>query len=496
MNEKLKETLLSILPITLMVLLIHFSSVATLDSTLLTRFLLGALCMMIGFPLFLQGVDMSIELMGEHMSGALVKSNKMSIVIIGGFILGFLVNAAEPDVHIFSRQFADLTMEGLSHWIFVLIMSAGFGTMVAFGLLRIIRNVKMRFFAAAVLLLMLVLLMFTAEEFIGVAFDTYGATTGAIATPFLLALAIGVSSKTRRSTEEAAESFGILGIGSVGAVLAILVQGILMKGKPIAPPPDAAAMSADALNHGQFFLKNLVETVKEVSLGLSPILISYAIAAMFWIKPKKRELRRIVLGAIVTFLGLVVFLSGVYFGFLEASKDLGMQLAQTGRMWIPLTVGGLFGLVTVFAEPSVHILNAQIEEETMGSIRKRTVLWTLAIGVALAVTLSVLRILIPEFKIVHMLIPTLIAAIALCFLVPDIFIGIALDAGGVASGTMAAAFILPYAQGLAEHTEGASQLIDGFGIIAFIAFVPILSLLALGLIYRIKAGKSANAKDN
>lgn len=173
-----------------------------------------------------------------------------------------------------------------------------------------------------------------------------------------------------------------------------------------------------------------------------------------------------------------------------------MQLAQTGRMWIPLTVGGLFGLVTVFAEPSVHILNAQIEEETMGSIRKRTVLWTLAIGVALAVTLSVLRILIPEFKIVHMLIPTLIAAIALCFLVPDIFIGIALDAGGVASGTMAAAFILPYAQGLAEHTEGASQLIDGFGIIAFIAFVPILSLLALGLIYRIKAGKSANAKDN
>ncbi|HOH92234.1 MAG TPA: DUF1538 domain-containing protein, partial [Anaerolineaceae bacterium] len=201
MNEKLKETLLSIMPITVMVLLIHFSTYAALDSVLLTRFIIGAVMMMIGLPIFLQGVDMSIERMGEQMSGALVKSNKMIIVLIGGFILGFLVNAAEPDVHIFSRQFAALTAPELSHWIFVLIMSAGFGLAVAAGLLRIIRNIKMRYFMAIFFGLLFVLTLFTGEEFIGVAFDTYGATTGAIATPFLLALAIGVSSKTRRSTD-------------------------------------------------------------------------------------------------------------------------------------------------------------------------------------------------------------------------------------------------------------------------------------------------------
>lgn len=490
MNEKLKETLLSILPITLMVLLIHFSTFATLDSVLLTRFLIGALCMMIGFPLFLQGVDMSIEPMGEQLSGALVKSNKMIIVIIGGFILGFLVNAAEPDVHIFSRQFAALTMESLSHWIFVIIMSLGFGMMVAFGLLRIIRNIKMRYSIAGALLLLLILLLFTGEEFIGVAFDTYGATTGAIATPFLLALAIGVSSKTRRSTEEAAESFGILGIGSIGAVIAILVQGILMKGKPVNMPSEVAQAGTAALSHGQFFLQTALETLQEVALGFSPILISYIIAAVLWIKPKKRDLRGIILGAVITFVGLLVFLTGVYFGFLEASKEIGYLITESGMIWPPLLVGGLFGLVTVFAEPSVHILNAQIEEETSGSIRKSTVLWTLAIGVALAVTLSVLRILIPEFKIVHMLIPTLVVCIVLCFFVPEIFIGIAADSGGVASGTMAAAFILPYAQGLANHTEGADPLIDGFGVISFIAFVPILSMLVLGFIYRMKARKA------
>lgn len=490
MNEKLKETLLSILPITIMVLLIHFSSLATLDSVLLTRFILGALCMMIGFPLFLQGVEMSIEPMGKQLSGALVKSNKMIIVIIGGFILGFLVNAAEPDVHIFSRQFAELTMEGLSHWFFVIIMSLGFGTLVAFGLLRIIRNIRMRIFIAGLFTILLVLLFFTSEEFLGVAFDTYGATTGAIATPFLLALAIGVSSKTRRGTDEAAESFGILGIGSIGAVIAILVQGILMRGESVNAPDQIAAISSHTLSHGEFFLKTLLETLKEVSLGFSPILLSYFIAAAIWIKPKKRDLRRIIIGAAITFFGLLIFLTGVYFGFLEASKQIGFLITETGSIWPPLLVGGLFGLVTVFAEPSVHILNAQIEEETSGSIHKKTVLWTLAIGVSLAVTLSVLRILIPEFKIAHMLIPTLVACILLCFFVPDIFIGIATDAGGVASGTMAAAFILPYAQGLASHTEGASPLIDGFGIIAFIAFVPILSLLILGFIYRVKAKKA------
>ncbi len=491
MNEKLKETLLSILPITIMVLLIHFSSFATLDSVLLTRFLLGALLMMIGFPLFLQGVDMSIEPMGEQLSGALVKSNKMVIVLIGGFILGFLVNAAEPDVHIFSRQFANLTMESLSHWFFVIIMSLGFGLLVAFGLLRIIRNIKMRIFIAGLFVLLLALLLITGEEFIGVAFDTYGATTGAIATPFLLALAIGVSAKTRRGTDEAAESFGILGIGSIGAVIAILVQGILMKGKPINDPDQIAAITSHALSHGEFFIQTALETLQEVALGFSPILISYFIAAIFWIKPKKRDLRRISLGAVITFVGLLIFLTGVYFGFLEASKQIGFLITESGSIWPPILVGALFGLVTIFAEPSVHILNAQIEEETSGSIRKSTVLWTLAIGVSLAVTLSVLRILIPEFRIAHMLIPTLIACIILCFFVPEIFIGIAADSGGVASGTMAAAFILPYAQGLASHTEGASPLIDGFGVISFIAFVPILSMMILGFIYRIKAKKAA-----
>ncbi len=490
MNEKLKETLLSILPITIMVLLIHFSTFASLDNVLLTRFIIGAVMMMIGLPIFLQGVDMSIERMGEQMSGALVNSNKMIIVLIGGFILGFLVNAAEPDVHIFSKQFARLTAPELSHWIFVLIMSTGFGLATAAGLLRIIRNIKMRHFMAIFFGLLFILTLFTGEEFIGVAFDTYGATTGAIATPFLLALAIGVSSKTRRSTDEAAESFGILGVGSAGAVLAILVQGILLKDNNVAAVPDLAEVSSRTLSHGSFFLQTMLETIREVSLGLSPILISYAIVAILWIKPKKRDIRRISIGAIITFLGLVIFLTGVYFGFLEASHEVGTQLALRGEMWLPLSVGALFGLVSVFAEPSVAILNTQIEEETSGSIRGKTVLWTLAVGVALAVTISILRILIPEFRIIHALLPVLGLIIALCFLAPDIFIGIAVDAGGVASGTMAAAFILPYAQGIAKNTVGADPLIDGFGLITFIAMIPILSMLVLGFIYRMKASKA------
>jgi hypothetical protein len=76
--------------------------------------------------------------------------------------------------------------------------------------------------------------------------------------------------------------------------------------------------------------------------------------------------------------------------------------------------------------------------------------------------------------------------------VPNLFVGIAFDAGGVASGPMTATFILAFAQGAASAVEGANVLIDGFGIIAMVAMIPLISLQILGLIFKrqtVKGGK-------
>ncbi|WP_031368253.1 DUF1538 family protein, partial [Clostridium botulinum] len=71
--------------------------------------------------------------------------------------------------------------------------------------------------------------------------------------------------------------------------------------------------------------------------------------------------------------------------------------------------------------------------------------------------------------------------------VPNLFVGIAFDSGGVASGPMTATFILAFAQGVAESIEGANVLVDGFGVIAMVALTPLIALQVLGLIFKIKS---------
>lgn len=488
--EKLREALLSVLPITVIVVLLHFTFVP-LEPMVLARFLLGGLCIIFGLAVLLVGVDIGITPIGSLMGSNIVKSRKLWIVGIAGLLLGFFISIAEPDLHILAGQVEFVTSGIISKTIILVVVSIGIAVMLSLGLMRIVYNIPLYIVLLVLYGVIFVLSFFTSEEFLAISFDASGATTGALTVPFILALATGVSALKKDSKASEKDSFGLVAIASSGAILSVLIMSILKKTDKI-----TASLETDVTGAESFlapFVRELPEHAMEVFIALIPIIIIFVFFQKISFKLTKKPLHKIVMGIIYTFLGLVIFLTGVNAGFMEVGTIVGRKLASYDNKWIVIVVGFILGLVTILAEPAVYVLNKQIEEVTSGFVKRKVVLLSLCIGVGTAVALSVIRILFPGVRLWHYLLPGYILACAMTFFTPKLFVGIAFDSGGVASGPMTATFILAFAQGIADAIDGADVLIDGFGIIAMVALTPLIALQILGLIYRfntIKRGKN------
>lgn len=484
--EKLREVLLSVVPITIIVLLLNFTF-TPLEIPLLIRFLLGAVFIILGLAIFLVGVDIGITPIGTFMGSALAKTNKYWIVGIVGLFLGFIINIAEPDIHILAGQVDFVTAGGISKLSIVVVVSIGIGLMLALGFLRIVYNVPLYKFLSITYLLIFALALFSSPEFLAIAFDASGATTGALTVPFMLAIALGVSSLKKDSKASEKDSFGLVGIASAGAIISVLMMSILSKSDKLKGAMEYKISQETSLITP--FMEKLPVVLVEVTLALLPIALLFLIFNFVSFKLTKRPFRKIVKGLIYTFVGLVLFLVGVNAGFMDVGGIVGHKLAMLENKFILVLTGFCLGLVTILAEPAVYVLTHQIEDVTGGYVPRKLVLIALSIGVGFSVALSMLRIIVPEIKLWHYLLPGYIIALGLMYVAPKLFIGMAFDSGGVASGPMTATFILAFAQGAAEAIEGANVMVEGFGIIAMVAMTPLIALQTLGLIFKIKAGK-------
>lgn len=489
--SKFKEVLASVLPITLIVVILHFT-VTPLETPVFLRFLFGALLIIVGMTIFLLGVDIGITPIGNTMGSSIARSNKLWIVVIAGLLLGFMISVAEPDLHILAGQVSAVTAGLLSKNIFVIVVSLGIAVMVAVGLVRIVYNFPLYKLLLGVYTVIFGLALFVSPEFLAISFDASGATTGALTVPFILALAMGVSRLKKDSKSSEKDSFGLVAIASAGAIIAVMLMSVLSKGDRLTGSlPVAEAYAGRIL--GPFLTKLPVITL-EVFVALLPILLLFLILQKVKFRMSTNALRKILFGMLFTFVGLVLFLLGVNAGFMEVGSVVGYKLALLNRQGLVIGVAFLLGLVTILAEPAVYVLTHQIEEVTSGYVRRKVVMVTLAIGVASAVALSVVRILVPGLQLWHFLLPGYLLSLGLMFVVPKLFIGIAFDSGGVASGPMTATFVLAFAQGVAEATEGAEVLVDGFGIIAMVAMTPLIALQLLGLVFKMKSKKGGVEK--
>ena len=472
--SKIKEALVSALPITAIVYILSLTPLFDFSSAELITFTVGAVLLVLGIGLFNLGADLAMTQMGTHVGSGLSKQRKLGLLLIVCFVLGMLITIAEPDLQVLANQ-VSAVMNGT---VLIYAVGVGVGAFLVVAILRIVfkktlSNILMLFYML-LFAMALMLLVSGNESLLPLAFDSGGVTTGPITVPFLMALCVGISSVLgdRRSKEN---SFGMVALCSIGPILAVLVLGIFSSSNLSYQVPDYS-VSNDILGA---YLHTFGHTAKEVAIALGLIVVFFLICQFAFLNLPMKRLLKIGVGVVFTYVGLVIFLTGVNVGFMPIGYKLGVSLAQADP-WFLTAFGLVMGVLVVLAEPAIHVLTVQVEEVTGGLVTKKSMLLGLCIGVGASIALSVIRIVF-DFSLVYYIIPGYFISLALSLFVPPVYTAIAFDSGGVASGPMTSGFILPFATGVCVALQGESAVLqDAFGVVALVAMTPLITIQLLG----------------
>ena len=469
--SKIKESLISILPVTLIVIVLNFTPLINLSVNEVVIFSVSALFLILGIGFFTLGADVAMTPMGEHVGAGLTKSSSVKLLVAVCFVLGFFITVAEPDLTVLANQVGSKMI--------ILFVALGVGLFLVLAILKIIFKKDLAsmlvYFYMVLFALALLALAVDSNNFnlIPLSFDSGGVTTGPITVPFIMALGVGVAT-TIGGNNSNENSFGLVAMCSVGPILAVLLLSVINGGDVSAPNVNDYMMPTDIV--GSVF-STLITTTKDVSIALSLVVVFFFIINFTLLKLPKKKIIQILIGVLFTYIGLIIFLTAVHVGFMPIGFKMGAELAKTSPIVVTV-VGFVLGLVVVLAEPAVHVLNKQVEEITQGTVSKKSMMIALSIGVGLSICLSVIRIIF-GFSILYYLIPGYLISLGLSFFVPKIYTAIAFDSGGVASGPLTSTFILPFAIGTCVAL-GGNILSDAFGIIAMVAMTPLITIQLLG----------------
>lgn len=473
-GHKIKEALISVLPVTLIVIALNLTPLINLELYEIIVFSISALFLILGIGLFNLGADMAMQPMGEQIGTSLIKTNKLYLIVIVCFVMGLLITIAEPDLSVLGDQVAGL----IDKPILVGSIGAGVGLFLVIAILKIIFKKDL-----SMIIMFFYFLLFAAAallvdngkaSFLPLSFDSGGVTTGPITVPFLMALGVGIAQAVggRNANEN---SFGLIAMCSVGPIIAIILLGIINNGSIDYTDPNYMVSA----NLGNDILHSLIHVAGSVALALGLITLFFLIIQAIFIKLPKQRLIQIFIGIAYTFVGLVIFLTSVEIGFMPIGYKMGKMLAENNPVLIAI-FGFILGMVVVLAEPAVHVLTKQVEDITTGGVSKRAMLLALSIGVGISICLSMIR-LIFDFSILYYIIPGYFISLGLSFFVPKLYTAIAFDSGGVASGPLTSTFILPFAIGACLTLHGEAAIMqDAFGIVAMVAMTPLITIQLLG----------------
>ena len=476
LSEKLKESFASVLPVTLIVLVLSFTPLVDFSLKQLVVFCICAVFLVIGIGLFNLGADLAMTPMGEHVGSGLTKSRKLLLLVSVCFVMGVLITVAEPDLSVLAEQ----VKNAVEPVLLIVTVGIGVGLFLLLAIMKVVWKKDLStiiiFFYMALFMLGMLMLTFGKEQFVPLAFDSGGVTTGPITVPFIMALGVGVAGAIggKRANEN---SFGLIALCSIGPIIALMGLVLFAKGN-LTYQLSPASYSIDA-SLGQNFFPTVGAVAKEVLVALGLIVAFFLALQFVALRLSKAKLVQMSFGICYTFVGLVIFLTAVTVGFMPVGFELGCNLAKMPRALV--VSGFIIGMVVVLAEPAVHVLNKQVEDITGGLVSKRSMLIALSVGVGLSIGLSMIRIII-GFPIIYYLIPGYFLSLALSFFVPKLYTAIAFDSGGVASGPLTSSFILPLAIGACSviHDGGNSILSYAFGIVAMVAMTPLITIQVMG----------------
>lgn len=475
--EKLREALAAVLPIVTLVLILSMT-VAPIPSGVMLSFLLGAVMLIAGMMFFSVGAEVAMEPMGEQIGARVTRTRNLRLILILGFVLGVLITVSEPDLQVLARQ-----VQAIPNAALILCVAVGVGGFLTLALVRILFKISLRLLLFAFYALILALIFLAPENIRAVAFDSGGVTTGPMTVPFIMAFGLGIAA-IRSDSGAAEDSFGLVSLCSVGPILAVLVLSMIFQ----ADGADYASLQVTDVKNSielrALFGAGLPEYMKEMLISILPITVFFFMFNYILLKLNFQVLSRIGLGLLYTYIGLTVFMTGANYGFMPAGAYLGQMLGELPFRWIIIPVGLLIGYLVVKAEPAVYVLMRQVEELTDGAITGRSLQMSMCVGVGVSVGLSMLRVML-GLNVLWMIVPGYVLALGMSFACPKLFTAIAFDSGGVASGPMTAAFLLPMTMGLCTAL-GGNLATDAFGVVALVAMTPLITIQGLGLLYRFK----------
>ena len=482
LTEKFREAVASVLPITLIVTIVCFSFVPV-TTDLMLSFLIGSVLLIVGMALFTLGSEVSMTQIGTHMGAKLTKSRKLWLILTVSFLLGVAITVAEPDLQVLATN-----VPNIDTTVLIITVSVGVGIFLLLSMLRILLVIPLRWMLLGFYALIFILAALVDKDFLAVAFDSGGVTTGPMTVPFIMALGVGVSS-IRSDSHAQTDSFGLVALCSIGPILAVMLLGFIYRGSADGTAAMVLSNYQDTVELGHNYITSLPAYLKEVVIALLPIVAFFLVFQVVSLRLRRLPFMRILVGLVWTCVGLVLFLTGVNVGFSSLGYILGERLAAPGlRYWlIPLAM--LMGWFIINAEPAVHVLNKQVEELSAGAISAKAMGVSLSIAVSSAMGLSMVRVL-TGISILWFIVPGYVLALAMAFFVPQTFTAIAFDSGGVASGPLTATFMLPFAMG-ACTAMGGNIMTDAFGIVAMVAMMPLITVQAMGVVYVIKSRRQA-----
>ena len=483
--EKLKEAAASVLPVSAIVAVLCLVLVPV-DVGLMLSFLFGSALLILGMGMFTLGAEVSMTRIGNLIGARMTKSKKLWFILVVSLLLGIAITMAEPDLQVLAANVPALDKTAL-----ILTVSVGVGLFLVLCMVRILFRISLRRLLIICYALVFLGAFLSERGMLSVAFDSGGVTTGPMTVPFIMALGVGVASI--RSDENAkSDSFGLVALCSIGPVLAVMLLGILYRPDTAASAEITVSRIETSVQLGADYLHALPHYIAEIAMALLPIFVFFLLFQVFALRLRKLPFVKILIGMAYTFLGLVLFLTGVNVGFSPLGYVLGGAMVEQGLSWLLVPLAMLMGWFIIDAEPAVYILNKQVEELTSGAISAKAMGMSLSIAVALANGLAMVRVLTGA-PILYFVVPGYLIALALTFFVPPTFTAIAFDSGGVASGPLTATFMLPLAMG-ACTAAGGNVMTDAFGIVALVAMMPLITVQVMGGIYVLKSRAKTEAQ--
>ena len=474
MREKLKESLVSVVPVSLLVFLLSITPWVDISRHELLVFAGAAILLVAGISLFNLGADMAMTPMGQHIGEGLTKSKKLGVLVSVCFVMGLLITVAEPDLSVLAGQ-VGAVMNGT---MLIATVGVGVGLFLLVAVLKVVFHLDLTaillFFYMVLFCLAALLIESGKGAFLPLSFDSGGVTTGPITVPFIMALGVGIA-LTVGGRNASENSFGLIALCSVGPIAAVLLLSLTAQGDLTFSVPDYSM--DNVLKNGFWGVFGVV--AKDVAQSLGLLVLFFFILQAAVLKLPRTKIIQILFGIVYAFFGLVLFLVAVAIAFMPIGFQIGTQLAAASP---GLLTGFAFvlGMVVVLAEPAVHVLNNQVEEITGGEVTRLQMMLALSIGVGVSIGLSILRVHY-GFSLLYYLIPGYLLSLGLSFFVPKLYTAIAFDSGGVASGPLTSSFILPLVIGACCSLQGESAVLDfAFGVVSMVAMTPLITIQTLG----------------